>query len=297
MDLRAVAELLQVDRKTVIKMIDDGVLVGRSTTRAFLAATAGEGGRRTVDDAQLDAFIAVFEADEPGRHPPAGVRRALLVEAGHRCAICQSHGPLEYHHILEWARVRHHDASHMLAACPTCHAKCGNGTIDPKSQRMYKENLVRFPRGESAFSLRLEWEDMREVIDALHQALPTSPAPNQARFDRDGMDLESKNRLNRMSDGYFERVRQDHEPYFHEVLEFLRSATNSEIRDVYYDLVDEIRGKTANVLNEGTPIDEVLLQLYDEAVASQADRLRPRRRTLNVLLSFMYVNCDIGRKA
>ena len=146
--------------------------------------------------------------------------------------------------------------------------------------------------------MRLEWGDLRAVIDALHSELPKGQhvAVPASRFDTGGVKVARKNELNEMSAGYFETIRQDHEPFFDQILEFLRSPLNSEVRDIYYEVVDEIRFKTARGLHEGVPIDEVLLNIYGQAVDSQADRLRPRRRTLNLLLSFMYVACDVGRK-
>ena len=45
---------------------------------------------------------------------PAALERDLMIEAGYRCAVCQSTSPLEIDHIEDWAkgagaRLRQHD--------------------------------------------------------------------------------------------------------------------------------------------------------------------------------------------
>jgi len=65
---------------------------------------------------------------------------------------------------------------------------------------------------------------------------------------------------------------------------------------MYYQVVDEIRSKIAVNRSENEAFEYFLNLFADTAVKSQ-DIVRGRnRRTLNILLSFMYVNCDIGRK-
>ncbi|WP_407674439.1 HNH endonuclease [Nonomuraea glycinis] len=81
-----------------------------------------------------------------GRSPiPAALKRELLVEAGHRCAIptCRAPAPLEFEHIEEWAKVKRHDFANMIVLCANCHGRKGSGPnqIDRKSLHQYKANL------------------------------------------------------------------------------------------------------------------------------------------------------------
>lgn len=73
---------------------------------------------------------------------PAALRRRVLVEAGHRCAIptCRTI-PVELAHIEPWAKVREHTFDNLIALCPTCHARFDRGDIDRTSMRQYKVNL------------------------------------------------------------------------------------------------------------------------------------------------------------
>lgn len=73
---------------------------------------------------------------------PAALKRAVLVEAGHRCAIptCRQ-TPVELAHITPWAKVKEHTFGNLIPLCPTCHTRYDSGDIDRLSMRQYKANL------------------------------------------------------------------------------------------------------------------------------------------------------------
>jgi HNH endonuclease len=73
---------------------------------------------------------------------PAELKRQVLMEAGHRCAIptCRSI-PVVIAHIVPWATVQEHKFANLIALCPTCHARFDGGDIDRLSMRGYKANL------------------------------------------------------------------------------------------------------------------------------------------------------------
>jgi len=73
---------------------------------------------------------------------PAEVRRRVLVEAGHRCAIptCR-HIDVDIHHIIPWEQCQSHDYENLIALCPNCHRRADRGEIDRKSLHIYKVNL------------------------------------------------------------------------------------------------------------------------------------------------------------
>jgi hypothetical protein len=102
---------------------------------------------------------------------PAELKRRVLMEAGHRCAIptCRS-VPVELAHIEPWARIRDHTFENLIALCPTCHARYDNGDIDTLSMKSYKANLglVSGRYGEME----------RRILDLLAD----NPALNQLRL-------------------------------------------------------------------------------------------------------------------
>lgn len=84
----------------------------------------------------------------PNKRPeiPAQLKRDLLIEAGHRCAIpaCRAATPLEFEHINDWAKVKKHEFANMIVLCANCHGRKGNraGQIDRKALLQYKANLA-----------------------------------------------------------------------------------------------------------------------------------------------------------
>ncbi len=74
---------------------------------------------------------------------PTDLRRRILVEAGHRCAIhtCK-HPEVDVHHIVPWEKCRQHEYDNLIALCPNCHRRADAGEIDRSSLRIYKARLV-----------------------------------------------------------------------------------------------------------------------------------------------------------
>ncbi|MFI0860546.1 HNH endonuclease [Streptomyces smyrnaeus] len=84
---------------------------------------------------------------------PRELRRRILIEAGHRCAIptCRA-TPVEIAHIDPWSKVKRHDFVNLIALCPTCHTRFDDphGAIDRKAMRQYKANLSPLSNGFKA---------------------------------------------------------------------------------------------------------------------------------------------------
>jgi hypothetical protein len=73
---------------------------------------------------------------------PAEVKRKVLIEAGHRCALptCR-YITVEIHHIVPWETCLAHDYHNLIALCPNCHTRADRGEIDRKALRIYKASL------------------------------------------------------------------------------------------------------------------------------------------------------------
>lgn len=75
-------------------------------------------------------------------HIPAATERAVLVEAGHRCAIptCRQF-PVEIHHIQEVAKGGSNEFNNLIALCATDHDRVTGGYITRLEVESYKANL------------------------------------------------------------------------------------------------------------------------------------------------------------
>lgn len=88
---------------------------------------------------------------------PAEVKRLVLVEAGHRCAIptCRA-TTTEIAHIVPWAETRDHSFENLIALCPNCHTRFDQKKeMDRLSVKMYKHNLGILNNRYGEFERRL----------------------------------------------------------------------------------------------------------------------------------------------
>lgn len=100
--------------------------------------------KRDFQNGGRDQLECSFHMTTDGSRPDisAELRRRVLLEAGHRCAIptCR-HMEVDLHHIIPWSEVREHEYENLIALCPNCHRSAHRGDIDRKSLRAYKANL------------------------------------------------------------------------------------------------------------------------------------------------------------
>jgi 5-methylcytosine-specific restriction endonuclease McrA len=84
------------------------------------------------------------------------LKRDVLVEAGHRCAIhtCR-HPTTEIAHIVPYSDVSEHTFDNLIALCPTCHTRYDKGEIDRKSMLQYKVNLSTINYGYGDLEKRI----------------------------------------------------------------------------------------------------------------------------------------------
>ncbi len=88
---------------------------------------------------------------------PAATKRAVLVEAGHRCAIptCRA-TTTEIAHIVPWAESHDNSFENLIALCPNCHTRFDQKKeIDRPAVKMYKHNLGILNNRYGEFERRL----------------------------------------------------------------------------------------------------------------------------------------------
>jgi hypothetical protein len=62
----------------------------------------------------------------------------VLIESGHRCAVCGAECPLERAHIVPWHKSKAHRAADLICLCANCHARADNEEWGEKALREYK---------------------------------------------------------------------------------------------------------------------------------------------------------------
>jgi hypothetical protein len=70
---------------------------------------------------------------------PIEVRREVLFEARHRCAVCGAPLPLEYAHIIAWRKTQDHSAENLIALCSIDHERADRENWGEGYLRRYKK--------------------------------------------------------------------------------------------------------------------------------------------------------------
>ena len=96
-------------------------------------------------------------SDDSSRYIPADIRRAVLVEADHACAIPTCQFPAtEFAHIEPFAKVKKHEISNIVALCPNHHHMFDQKKqIDKKSIKLYKQKLQFLNKRYTKYELRI----------------------------------------------------------------------------------------------------------------------------------------------
>jgi hypothetical protein len=97
------------------------------------------------------------EKNDDGRYIPANIRRAVLLEAGHACAIPTCQFPAtEFAHIEPFSQVKKHEVSNIVALCPNHHHLFDQKKmIDRKAIKLYKLKLQFLNKRYTKYELRL----------------------------------------------------------------------------------------------------------------------------------------------
>jgi hypothetical protein len=115
--------------------------------------------------------------DDSDRYIPADIRRQVLLESGHACAIPTCQFPAtEFAHIGPFAEVKKHEVSNIIALCPNHHTLYDQKkVIDRKAMRAYKLKLQFLNRRYTRYEMRLltllaekpprwlEWRGLRSL--------------------------------------------------------------------------------------------------------------------------------------
>ncbi|MFC1565066.1 NB-ARC domain-containing protein, partial [candidate division KSB1 bacterium] len=70
---------------------------------------------------------------------PLSVKREILIECGHRCAVCGTPTPLENAHIIPWHKTKDNCAENLICLCANCHERSHKEKWDKKTLQEYKQ--------------------------------------------------------------------------------------------------------------------------------------------------------------
>lgn len=106
-------------------------------------------------------------------------------------------------------------------------------------------------------------------------------------------DVVTKNAINNLSKEYFTYIQQESLPFFDQVKDFLELFVNRRFKKIYYNITNDLQKIILLKKDEFDKFDQVF-DLIEKDCLSTIPKLSDERRTLRILLHFMYFQCDIG---
>src|SRR5216684_8816749 len=92
---------------------------------------------------------------------PSETQREILIECGHRCAVCGTSCPLERAHIIPWHKSKEHAAKDLICLCANCHERADREEWGEKTLREYKQTPW----------VRKQYEDVNVPKEAVRRVL------------------------------------------------------------------------------------------------------------------------------
>ena len=75
---------------------------------------------------------------------PIAIRREVLFEARHHCAVCCNPLPLEQAHVIPWKESHEHSVADLIALCANCHSRADGEKWGVKVFRQYKDSVAPY---------------------------------------------------------------------------------------------------------------------------------------------------------
>lgn len=106
-----------------------------------------------------------------------------------------------------------------------------------------------------------------------------------------------KNRINKLSEDYFENICDNFLPFFKKVDTFLKAPQNKKITEKYRSIAFQLNNHIAVIRKNYEYFEEVL----NKIICDIKDTLDKQGKSiavdvLIVFINYMYWNCDIGRR-
>lgn len=142
-------------------------------------------------------------------------------------------------------------------------------------------------------------EDYRDIIEALYANRATISNAWDSEHDfRNYPTLPKKNEINGVSAEYDTHIREGSMPAFDAIEGFLQNPRNEQIKEQYHVVANELKGQLIIHEDQFETFDEAL-DTVPQLIQERSPELQQfaRRRLLKIMIHYMYVNCDIGKKS
>jgi hypothetical protein len=106
-------------------------------------------------------------------------------------------------------------------------------------------------------------------------------------------DFPEKNKINKLSEEYIKLIQEHSLPFFKQFEDFLGKFENNSLKNIYLNTASDLQQIVFLKRNDFETFDDVFIAI-EETCKTKVPSLVKDRRTLKILLHFMYFQCDIG---
>lgn len=106
-------------------------------------------------------------------------------------------------------------------------------------------------------------------------------------------EFSEKNKINNLSESYIKLIQQESLPFFEQFSNFLERFENRNFKKIYYNITSDLQKVILVKRSDFEQFDQIF-DTIETICKDQVPQLLADRRTLQILLHFMYFQCDIG---
>ncbi len=170
------------------------------------------------------------------------------------------------------------------------------------SDETIQSYLIRMPElakrnGLTKYIRPLEFYD-EDICDVIN----TFPDPDEISLELDKsqkwlfITKDEKNKLNKLSEDYFQYVLLDDIKYFDKIKTFLEDPANNLLKKKYNQTIYDLRNKIGTYNSQYDTFEQIFDVLFEYIFCRNKDILKENRALIKIFLHYMYFTCDIGKK-
>ena len=169
----------------------------------------------------------------------------------------------------------------------------GNGNIQANG-----DVTIQYFKNDQPLVLRFYENDICMVIEQFNNYI-TELDDNVEITDQSTLEYvekPEKNRINNLSEEYFQSICENYLPYFRKIDEFLKAPQNKKYLKKYKATAKELKFKIDVERKNYQYFEEILNAILLNVLNGNNPSIIENRDVFIVFLNYMYWNCDIGRR-
>ncbi len=162
--------------------------------------------------------------------------------------------------------------------------------------KSYPDIVKRFGLHKFNAPERFYEKDIQEVIllfSDMNNSLNITPCNGTSLLLN--INKKEKNKLNALSEEYFQFILENSLHYFTEIDSFLKDPRNKKYNLKYRNTVSDLQAFILQHKDEYPTFMNIIEHIVECIVDLDREEIRDRRSLVRIFVHFMYFNCDIGK--